>query len=51
MKRRLLLSIAAGAVMATSAGAADLGGATDYAPAASPFTWTGFYLGAHAGYG
>lgn len=58
MKRAPLLAVAALAAMAQTAAAADLGGAPrrsikdeplpSYVPA---FSWTGLYVGAHAGYG
>ncbi|MBS7540631.1 outer membrane protein [Ancylobacter lacus] len=54
MNRRLIAGLAFVLAAAAPAGAADLsyppqGG---YAPAAyAPFTWSGFYLGANAGYG
>jgi len=51
--KRLFLAIAAVTAVASAASAADLPGrAAVVAPsfAAPAFTWTGFYVGAHAGY-
>ncbi len=48
-----LLLIAGVGLAATSAGAADLGNRQVYKapPVAPTFNWTGFYVGAHVGYG
>ncbi|MFG1271075.1 outer membrane protein [Xanthobacter flavus] len=53
MRIRLLASAAAlaGFALATPAGAADLGYPAPYVQPVAAFTWTGFYLGANAGYG
>ena len=49
--RKLLLAAAAAVLLATPAFAADLPvEAEPVAPAYLPFTWTGFYVGATAGY-
>ncbi len=52
--KRLLLATAAMAALTTGAGAADLGvprGPVAAVVAAPNFSWTGFYVGAHLGYG
>jgi outer membrane immunogenic protein len=54
--RALVFGLAAGALVAPAATAADLGKGpprvSDPLPAYdSPFTWTGFYFGTHLGYG
>jgi outer membrane immunogenic protein len=53
MQRYLIAGLGALALAATSASAADLPRQTPYkAPAyVTSYNWTGFYLGAHAGYG
>ncbi|WP_024277284.1 outer membrane beta-barrel protein [Xanthobacter sp. 126] len=53
MRIRLLASAAAlaGFALVTPAGAADLGYPAPYVQPVAAFTWTGFYLGANAGYG
>jgi outer membrane immunogenic protein len=51
MKRALLLSSAMIGIMAVGASAADLGGPAEEIVAAPALSWTGFYVGAHAGYG
>jgi len=54
MKRSVIWAVALTGVTASSAFAADLGGVyeTPIAPAPAPvFSWTGFYLGGHVGYG
>lgn len=53
MTRRLLAGIAAMVSLAAPAGAADMTqyGSYGYAAPAAPFSWTGFYIGANAGYG
>lgn len=52
MKKLLLGSIALGALMAAApAGAADLRAPVYKAPPAPIWTWTGFYIGGHAGGG
>jgi len=54
MRRIVLAAVAAIAVSTGTAGAADLGAtrvAVPAAIAAPVFNWTGFYLGAHVGYG
>ena len=54
--RALVLGIAASALLAPAAMAADLGKgprriSNDTAPYDAPFSWTGFYVGTHLGYG
>ena len=55
--RALILGLAATCLLAPAAAAADLGGAKrgrvseDPVPYQAPFAWTGFYVGAHLGYG
>ena len=55
--RTMFLGLAALCVFAPAAAAADLGGAKrgrvseDPVPYQAPFSWTGFYVGAHLGYG
>lgn len=55
--RAMFLGLAALCVFAPAAAAADLGGARrghvseDPVPYQAPFTWTGFYVGTHLGYG
>jgi len=53
MTRFTSLALAAALLGSVSAHAADLAPAPvePYAPAVLPFSWTGFYVGAHAGYG
>lgn len=54
MKKFLLSGVALAVLVATPALAADMAtrGPVYKAPAAAPlFNWTGFYIGAHAGYG
>jgi outer membrane immunogenic protein len=54
MKKFLLSGVALAVLVATPALAADMAtrGPVYKAPAAAPlFNWTGFYVGAHAGYG
>src|SRR5215216_1977441 len=49
--RKLLLATAAAALLSTPTLAADLAPApVEPAPVYMPFTWTGFYVGVHAGY-
>jgi outer membrane immunogenic protein len=51
--KRLLMAASTLALIAGSAAAADLAPqpAEPVAPLVEPFTWTGFYVGVHAGYG
>lgn len=55
--RALFLGLAAICLLGPAAAAADLGGAKrgrvsdDPVPYQAPFAWTGFYVGAHLGYG
>ena len=55
--RAMFLGLTALCVLAPAAVAADLGGAKrgriseDPIPYQAPFTWTGFYVGTHLGYG
>ena len=54
--RALMLGLVASAVLAPAVMAADLGdgkrrGSYEPIPYQSPFTWTGFYVGTHLGYG
>lgn len=51
--KRLLIAVSALAVVSSGAFAADLAPQVvePTAPIVMPFTWTGFYVGAHAGYG
>ncbi|CAA0095464.1 Uncharacterised protein [Starkeya nomas] len=55
MKKNILAGLGMAALLAAPAAAADLGYRAPAAPAAyapAPvFTWTGFYIGANAGYG
>jgi outer membrane immunogenic protein len=52
LKRHLLASVGAvGLASATAATSATAGDFPGPAPAAAPWSWTGFYIGAHAGYG
>src|SRR5215217_4350735 len=53
MTRFTSLALAAALLGSVSAHAADLAPAPvePYAPTVLPFSWTGFYVGAHAGYG
>src|SRR5215510_15785966 len=53
MYKRLLVTSALATVMVSGAYAADLPvKAPVYkAPVAAPFSWSGFYIGAHAGWG
>lgn len=55
MKHRLLAAVAGVGALALPAAAADMNGGYGYgyAPAASaaPASWSGFYVGAHTGYG
>src|SRR5215510_13414890 len=54
MYKRLLVASALATVMVVgAAGAADLPtkGPVYKAPVAAPFSWTGFYVGGHVGYG
>lgn len=52
MKSKIIAGLGLAAVLATPAAAADLAYRAPAAYAAAPvFTWTGFYLGANAGYG
>ena len=48
--KRMGLTAAAVLVLASSASAADIAGSGPRLAAAPLFTWTGFYVGAHAGY-
>ena len=50
MIKQTVLRIAAIAMMTTSATAADLVRANRFSPATTAYNWTGFYLGANAGY-
>ncbi|MBX9592658.1 MAG: porin family protein [Hyphomonadaceae bacterium] len=55
--RAIFLGLAASCALAAAAAAADLGGAPrgrvsqEPIPYQQPFTWTGFYVGTHLGYG
>jgi outer membrane immunogenic protein len=49
LKRHLLASVGVVALTSASASAADFKGPAP--AAAAPWSWTGFYIGAHAGYG
>lgn len=53
MKYRFVAGLAAMGALVLPAAAADMnaGYGYGYAPAASPMSWTGFYIGANAGYG
>ncbi|HEY9214722.1 MAG TPA: outer membrane protein [Ancylobacter sp.] len=52
MKSKIIAGLGLAAVLATPAAAADLSYPAPAAYAVAPvFTWTGFYLGANAGYG
>ncbi|MCS0493809.1 porin family protein [Ancylobacter sp. MQZ15Z-1] len=54
MKRSILAGLGLVALISAPAAAADLGYPAPAAPAyeaVMPFTWTGFYIGANAGYG
>jgi outer membrane immunogenic protein len=49
--RRLMLSCALALGLSQPSGAADLGAPPVPVPVAPAWSWTGFYLGAHGGYG
>ena len=51
MRKLKVGAIAVGALIAGPALAADLPVKAPLAPALAPFSWTGFYIGANAGYG
>ena len=53
MNKRLISTLLLSLACSTAASAADLPSrvAAPFAPVASAFTWTGFYVGAHGGYG